>query len=72
MKLDPAVAERTVELMSIPKFGLTPDARFDMPGFKNVLALRAEIERDWGGKPPAPDRYVDLTYYERARKRLSR
>ena len=72
MKLEPAVAERTLELMSDPKFGLTPDARFDLRGFKNVLALRAEIEGDWGGKPPAPERYVDLTYYERARKRLRR
>jgi ABC-type nitrate/sulfonate/bicarbonate transport system substrate-binding protein len=72
LKLQPAVAERTVELMSDPKFGLAPDARFDMLGFKNVLALRAEIEGDWGGKPPTPERYVDLSYYERARKRLRR
>ena len=72
LKLQPAVAERTVELMSDPKFGLAPDARFDMLGFKNVLALRAEIEGDWGGKPPKPERYVDLSYYERARKRLRR
>jgi hypothetical protein len=72
MKLEPAIAERTIELMSDPKFGLTPYARFDMRGFKNVLALRAEIEGDWSGKPPPPERYVDLTYYQRARKRLRR
>ena len=36
------------------------------PGFRNALALRAEIEGQWGGKPPAPDRFVDLGYYERA------
>jgi len=37
-----------------------------MDGFKAVLALRAEIEGQWGGKPPAPDKYLDLGYYERA------
>src|SRR5215211_2388550 len=51
LKLTAAVAQRTVELMSDPKFGLAADARFDMQGFKNVLAVRAEIEGDWGGKP---------------------
>jgi hypothetical protein len=42
------------------------DPSFDVPGFKNVLALRAEIEGTWGGKPPAPDRYYDLSYYKKA------
>ena len=45
-------------------------ARADIRCFKNVLALRAEIEGDWGGKPPAPERYIDLSYYERARHRV--
>ena len=69
-KLQPQVAERTWEMLADPKFGLAPDARFDLAGFKNVLALRAEIEGDWGGKPPAPERYIDLSYYERARHRV--
>jgi hypothetical protein len=34
--------------------------------FKNVLKLRAEIEGQWGGKPPAPDKYIDLSYYNKA------
>ena len=59
-------------LMTDPKFGLARDARFDMQGFRNVLALRAEIEGSWGGKPPAPERYVDLSYYENALKKISR
>jgi ABC-type nitrate/sulfonate/bicarbonate transport system substrate-binding protein len=67
-KLDPKAAERTWELLADPKFGLAPDARFDLEGFKNVLALRAEIEGDWGGKPPAAERYYDLSYYDRAIK----
>lgn len=70
LKLDPKVAEQTVEQLLIPGFGLAPDARFDMEGFRTVLALRAEIEGQWGGKPPAPEKYLDLSYYERAIKRL--
>jgi ABC-type nitrate/sulfonate/bicarbonate transport system substrate-binding protein len=72
LKVAPEVAARTWELMTDPKFGLARDARFDLQGFRNVLALRAEIEGSWGGKPPAPERYVDLSYYENALKKISR
>jgi ABC-type nitrate/sulfonate/bicarbonate transport system substrate-binding protein len=71
-KIDPKVSERTMEMLSDPKFGLAPDARFDLQGFRNVLALRAEIEGDWGGTPPAPEKYIDLRYYENALKRIAR
>ena len=70
LRLDPKVAEETIGLLMIPGFGLAPDARLDMDGFRTVLALRAEIEGQWGGKPPAPDKYLDLGYYDRALKRL--
>jgi ABC-type nitrate/sulfonate/bicarbonate transport system substrate-binding protein len=70
LKVTPEVAAQTWELMTDPKFGLATDGRFDMQGFRNVLALRAEIEGSWGGKPPAPDRYLDLTYYDNALKRV--
>jgi hypothetical protein len=30
------------------------------------LALRAEIEGQWGGKAPAPDKFLDLSYFNRA------
>ena len=69
LKVTPDVAARTWELMSDPKFGLARDGRFDMQGFRNVLALRAEIEGSWGGKAPPPERYIDLTYYDKALKR---
>jgi ABC-type nitrate/sulfonate/bicarbonate transport system substrate-binding protein len=72
LKLQPQTAERTVELLADPRFGFAPDARFDMAGFRNVLALRAEIEGDWGGAPPAPEKYLDLSYFERALKRAGR
>jgi ABC-type nitrate/sulfonate/bicarbonate transport system substrate-binding protein len=69
-KLEPKAAEQTLALLADPKFGLAPDARFDAAGFRNVLALRAEVEGDWGGEPPAAERYFDLGYYERALKQL--
>ncbi|MGZ3352312.1 MAG: ABC transporter substrate-binding protein [Xanthobacteraceae bacterium] len=69
LKISGKEAERTYELLMDPGFGFTPDARFDMEGFKNALALRAEIE---AGKPAAPEHYIDLGYYERAMKLLGR
>ena len=73
LKQDTKVAERTYdEALTQPRFGLATDARFDLEGFKAVLALRAEIEGQWGGKPPAPEKYLDLGYYERAMQLLER
>jgi ABC-type nitrate/sulfonate/bicarbonate transport system substrate-binding protein len=70
LKVSTDTAAQTWQLMTDPKFGIAPDARFDMAGFRSVLALRAEVEGSWGGKPPAPERYIDLSYYEAAMKRL--
>jgi ABC-type nitrate/sulfonate/bicarbonate transport system substrate-binding protein len=72
VQLTPEEAGQAYDLLKDPKFGLTPDAKFDLEGFKNVLALRAEIEGSWGGKPPAPDKYFDLSYYQRAVAALGR
>jgi len=49
-----------------PKNGFMRDATLDLDGFKNVLKLRAELHGDWGGKPPAPEQYIDLSHYQRA------
>jgi len=70
LKVTPDVAAHTWQLLSDPKFGLAKDGQLDLAGFRNVLALRAEIEGSWGGKPPPPERYVDLSYYEKALHRL--
>jgi ABC-type nitrate/sulfonate/bicarbonate transport system substrate-binding protein len=69
LKISAKEAERTYELLMDPVFGFTPDAAFDLAGFRNVLAMRAEIE---GGQPAAPERYIDLGYYERAMKLVGR
>jgi ABC-type nitrate/sulfonate/bicarbonate transport system substrate-binding protein len=62
-KLPQDIAEKSLALMAEPGFGFARDAKFDLAGFKNVLALRAEVE---GGKPADPQRYIDLSYYDRA------
>jgi len=57
------VAERTYSAPVDPVRGFTPDARFDMEGFRNLLALRAEIE---GKEVRNGESYLDLSYYRRA------
>jgi ABC-type nitrate/sulfonate/bicarbonate transport system substrate-binding protein len=64
-KLARDTAERTYDQLVDPAFGFTPDVRFDMQGFRNMMALRAEVE---GKTTAAPERYLDFSYYERAMK----
>src|SRR5258706_3828178 len=63
LKVSREVAERTYRLLVGPVRGFTPDAAFDAEGFRNLLALRAEIE---GGSAPQPEKSLDLSYYRRA------
>jgi tripartite-type tricarboxylate transporter receptor subunit TctC/ABC-type nitrate/sulfonate/bicarbonate transport system substrate-binding protein len=70
LKLSREIAERTYRALADPSRGFTPDAAFNREGFRNVLSLRAEME---GGKSSAPpERYFDLSYYERALASLAR
>ena len=80
--LDPANRSRVVELLvkewhlpapvadetyALLKEGwFEEEARFDLDGFKNVLKLRAEVEGQWKGHPPAPEKYYDPSYYQEA------
>jgi ABC-type nitrate/sulfonate/bicarbonate transport system substrate-binding protein len=66
VKLSRDVAARAYDYVVDPSEGFNKDAQFDMEGFINVLKLRAEIEGQWGGNPPAPEKYFDLSYYEKA------
>ena len=54
LKLNPDIAAQSLAAVTNPTTGMAKDAKFDMEG--NVLKLRAEIEGQWGGNPPAPDR----------------
>jgi ABC-type nitrate/sulfonate/bicarbonate transport system substrate-binding protein len=65
-KLSQQVADGTYDALVKPGSGLAPDAGFNEDGFKTVLAIRAEMEGMWGGTPPAPGKYLDLTYHHAA------
>jgi ABC-type nitrate/sulfonate/bicarbonate transport system substrate-binding protein len=60
------IAAKSYAVVSDPSDGYARDAKFDMQGFKNVLRLRAEIEGQWEGNPPPPEKYIDLSYYDKA------
>jgi ABC-type nitrate/sulfonate/bicarbonate transport system substrate-binding protein len=49
------------------KDGFNRDGALDMDGVKNVLKLRAQFE---GGTPAEPEKYLDLSYYQKARAGL--
>jgi ABC-type nitrate/sulfonate/bicarbonate transport system substrate-binding protein len=66
LKLAPDVAAQAYAVATDPAEGMAKDAKLDAAGFNNVLKLRAEIEGQWGGTPPPPDKYLDLSYYAKA------
>ena len=69
LKMPPEIVAESLKLADEQK-GFAVDARFDTEGFRNVLQLRADMLGTWGGKPPAPEKYLDLSYYDRALKGL--
>ncbi|MBM3526907.1 MAG: ABC transporter substrate-binding protein [Alphaproteobacteria bacterium] len=66
LKLSPKVAAQSYAAATDAADGIVRDAKFDLEGFRNVLKLRAEIEGQWGGNPPAPGKYFDMSYYDKA------
>jgi ABC-type nitrate/sulfonate/bicarbonate transport system substrate-binding protein len=67
LDVPPQIAEQTYEIATDPERGFAEDARFDDAGFDTVLRLRADFE----GRTPAPaDKYIDLSYYQRALAQL--
>ena len=65
LRLPPDAVAQSLQVAFDQK-GFATDAKFDMEGFRSVLKLRAEMLGTWGGTPPAPDKYLDLSYYQRA------
>jgi len=68
--LSPEIAAQDYEVTMNHPGGFAKDARFDLDGFKNVLKLRAEVEGQWGGHPPSPEKYYDPSYYDAALAKL--
>ena len=60
------MAETCYAIATDAKNGFAKQAEIDMEGLRNVLKLRAEQHGDWGGTPPSPQRYLDLTFYNDA------
>jgi NitT/TauT family transport system substrate-binding protein len=65
-RLAPEIAAETYQMTIAKPGGFSNDARLDLKGFENVLKLRAEVEGQWGGHAPAPQKYYDPTYYDAA------
>jgi len=61
--LDPDVASQYYALSVTKPGGFEKDAELDAAGFAIVLKLRAEVEGQWGGHPPAAVKYYDDAYY---------
>jgi len=70
-KLPADIAAKAYEAAIDPADGFAPDARLNIEGLRNVLALRAEIERG-GAKAEPAEKYYDLTYHQRAVATLGR
>jgi ABC-type nitrate/sulfonate/bicarbonate transport system substrate-binding protein len=68
--LKPEIAAESYEIRITRPGGFAKDARFDLNGFKNVLKLRAEMESQWNGHPPAAEKYYDPEYYNAALAKL--
>jgi ABC-type nitrate/sulfonate/bicarbonate transport system substrate-binding protein len=62
----PEMAAEDYDISITHPGGFAKDAQFDLLGFENVLKLRAEVEGQWGGHPPSPDKYYDPSYYQAA------
>jgi ABC-type nitrate/sulfonate/bicarbonate transport system substrate-binding protein len=65
--MTPELAAKTYDVLLAPSGGFDRHAAVDLDGIRTVLRLRSEY-----GQPPKPltdpTKYVDLTYYERARR----
>lgn len=70
MQLERPLAESTYAALAGPGSGLARDVAFDSAGFARLLAIRAEMEGQWGGKPPPQELFVDLQWYRRALRRV--
>ncbi|HTJ98977.1 MAG TPA: ABC transporter substrate-binding protein [Bordetella sp.] len=71
LRLQSDLAQGTYAALTDPRYGLAKDANFDVAGYANVLALRAEIEDQWKGTPPPSTYGVDLQWHAAALRGLN-
>ncbi len=65
LRLPPDVAAEAFAIASA-EGGLAHDAAIDIDGLSNVLALRADVEGQWGGQAPSAEKYIDTRFYTAA------
>lgn len=70
LNMDPEIAIRSVESAVGSGNGLAKDARFDSEGFENMLRIRDNIAGTWSGQIPPAEKYLDLSYHDRALEEL--
>lgn len=63
LKVPADIAAQAYDVAADPKDGFDRDATLNMEGVKNVLKLRAQFE---SGMPATPEKYLDLSYYQKA------
>ena len=68
--LAPEIAVEDYEMAMRQPGGFAKDAQLDLHGFENVLKLRADVEGQWGGRPPTPEKYYDPSFSDAALKRV--
>jgi ABC-type nitrate/sulfonate/bicarbonate transport system substrate-binding protein len=66
LKLPQDIAAQSYAVAVDAAEGFARDGKLDLEGFRNVLKLRATHLGMWGGNPPAPEKYIDLSYYQKA------
>ena len=65
----PEVAKAAYEGLMGPN-GWVKDGTISLAELSNVMKLRAEVEGSWGGKAPAPETFLDLSYRDEALKAM--
>ncbi len=66
LNLTPGIAALSLKTALGQNGGLAPDARLDLEGFKNTLAIRESVVATWQGAVPEATSFLDMNYYDRA------
>ncbi|MEJ0049886.1 MAG: ABC transporter substrate-binding protein [Methylovirgula sp.] len=66
LNLTPGIAALSLKTALGQNGGLAPDARLDLEGFKNTLAIRESVVGTWQGAVPEATSFLDMNYYDRA------
>jgi ABC-type nitrate/sulfonate/bicarbonate transport system substrate-binding protein len=66
LNLTPGIAALSLKTALGQNGGLARDARLDLDGFKNTLAIRESIVGTWQGAVPEATSFLDMNFYDLA------